>query len=236
MTLHSWKSQTIGVALLAAVLAGVGLLIMTRPGGTSQSVGSTGKTSATGKTLAFASVTVGSAPGTAGDKGAALRALRRNAVATDRPLWAVDELAGSSRRVAQSNGDASARSVFVGKAVSGMVCLVLQGSDIGGGGGCNAAADPFAGSTVWFSSNHVGGPLLPEELTIFGVASDDVHRIEVSVGNATLLRPALTTDGGFVVVLPASRVGHGNLDVTIAAFGDGDSPLGTVRTQLHLDD
>ena len=226
MTVQSRRSLTVGFALLVAAIAVVAVFVFQKQNASSRdSASSTGFVSQSTAT-----------PGAAGDKAAAVKALRRDATASDTPLFATQELAGASRRVAISASGVSSRSVFVGKNEEGQVCLILQGKDIGGGGGCNPARDPFAGETVWLSSNHVGGGALPDELTIFGVAREGVSQVEVSVGETTLT-PAVSADGGFVVVLPGAKVGRGTVNVTVSAFGSSKADaLGTTSTQLHLGD
>ena len=225
MSLQSRRSLAGAVALLAMIallaVAGFQKDKQQEPGGSA----APGNRSFAAQSTAI--------PGALGDKEAVVEALRRDAVSSDTPLFAAQELAGASRRVAVSTGAFSSRSVFVGKSADGQVCLILQGKEIGGGGGCNSPADPFAGEAVWLSSNHVGGAL-PDELTIFGVAREGVKQVEVSVGGATA-SPSVSADGGFVVVLPGEQVGRGTLNVTVKAFGSSKTDaLGTTSTQLHL--
>jgi hypothetical protein len=131
------------------------------------------------------------------------RVLARVPRLTDAPFRETELLAMDVRRVAVTSVSGKERAVFVGRESQSMTCLILQ-DRASGGGGCNHAADAFAGSSVWWSSVHSNYPR--PELTIFGVVSADVKAIRLVFKNGNEMALALSSDGGFIHVVAKDKI------------------------------
>ena len=151
--------------------------------------------------------------------------------AFDRPQTAADALPdsairflhpGESRRVAEfttSSGGAGA--VFVNRSADNSQVCVWD-TDVASGeqsGGCNPAADAFAGHAFTTSLAYDGGPDVTavRDARIVGLVTDAVATVEVTYSNGTTRRALITKDRAFVHVVPPLLLHKGVGPVAVVA-------------------
>lgn len=146
--------------------------------------------------------------------------LERPQRATDIPQRETDLLSSDVRRVAATVRSGSQLGVYVGRQSGAVTCLILQDERFGGGGGggCNPAADPFAGSSVWWSSVHTNGST--QELAIFGVVANDVSSIQLEFKGGERSTVPLSADGGFLHVIAKEQIVSSDVPEAIVSLDD----------------
>jgi hypothetical protein len=84
--------------------------------------------------------------------------------------------------IASADG-AAARGVFVQRTPNGLFCLTdaQSAGGVSRGGGCNAAADPLGGKSLFISFAYEGGPAVADvkDARLIGLSSLEVSAVEV---------------------------------------------------------
>jgi hypothetical protein len=174
--------------------------------------------------LALAAAATAGAIAIAATRGEQPRAFSRPGSAVDAlPIRAARFLKpGQSRRIATFvSATGTPRAVFLNRSKDDtQICVWDTDTESGAqSGGCNSAADFFAGHAFTLSLDYDGGPAIAtvRDARIVGVVTDAVATLEVVYADGTAKQVAITRDRGFADAVPNALLRKGVGPVALIA-------------------